>query len=142
ISSAFTPASTSFILETKHQEAAYSRNRFYAANSSFPANPLGFDNGYFYSTQGVAATTAQVYWNGNFGATVNRNTDYLTQWKITNGSTYIWNTYTYSTNTLIQTYNTTYAPAATNITIWVTEQSGTSTIVDWVRVRKSVPGFA
>lgn len=141
IASAFTPASASFILETNHQESRYYRNRFYAANVAFPNNPLGFDNGYFHTGNASNYTSAQVFWNNNFQATLNRNTDYLTQWKITDGSTYIWNTYKYSDLTLVQTNNTTYNPLARYITIGVTEASGTSTIVDWVRVRKSNSSF-
>ena len=141
IASTFSPASSSFILETKHRESGYYRNRFYAASTLFPSNPLGFDNGYFNINPQGAYTTAQVFWNNNWQATVTRNTDYLTQWEITDGSTYIWNTYTYSNLALVQTNNTTYTSLARAITIGVTEARGTSTAVDWVRVRKSNAAF-
>ena len=138
---AFTPSSTSFVLETKHQEGAYNRNRFYAANSLFGPNPLGFDNGYF-NSGGTAATTAQVFWNGIFGATVNRNTDYLSQWQITDGSTYTWKTFTYPALAQLQSNTGTYStPDIRFISISVTEVAATSTIVDWVRVRKASASF-
>jgi hypothetical protein len=53
ISSGFTPGAGSFILEAKHNEPGYNRNRFYAGTAIFASNPFGFDNGYF--TNGVLA---------------------------------------------------------------------------------------
>jgi hypothetical protein len=135
ISSPFTPASTSFLIETKHYEPAYNRNRFYASATLFGTNPLGFDNGYFYNGSG-ASSTAQCFWNGTWNTTVNANTVYLTRWLITDGSTYNWYTLTYSNNTIIDTRTTTYGSNIRYITIGVTEVSGTSTVVDWARVRK------
>jgi hypothetical protein len=135
LSSQFTPSSTSFLLETKHQEGAYNRNRFYASATLNGANPLGFDNGLFYNGTG-AKNTAQVFWNGTWNATVNANTNYLSQWRITDGSTYNWYLYNYSTNALLDTRTATTATTIRYITYGVTEVAGTSTIVDWVRVRQ------
>ena len=142
---AFTTSSTSFVLETKHREGAYNRNRFYAATGVFGGNPFGFDNGYFNSNAG-AQTTAQVFWNGVFqtATTVTAGTDYLSQWQVTDGSgnPYTWNTYTYPAMTLVKsnTVGNTATPIRF-ISFSVTEVSGTSTIVDWVRVRKASSSF-
>ena len=137
----FTPSSTSFIVETKHQEAKYNRNRFYATNASGGGNPLGFDNGYFFNGTG-SQNTAQVFWNGAFQATVNRNTDYLSQWLITDGSAYTWKTLNYPALTLVQTNTGTYTSSDIRfISISVTEVAATSTSVDWVRVRKASASF-
>jgi hypothetical protein len=138
---AFVPASTSFVVETKHQEAKYNRNRFYATNASGGGNPLGFDNGYFFNGAG-AQNTAQVFWNGAFGAAVSRNTDYMSQWQITDGSTYTWKTFTYPAMALVQSNSTTYSNSDIRfISIQVTEVAATSTTVDWVRVRKASSSF-
>lgn len=145
LSSAFSPNSTSFYLETKHRESRYYRNRFYAANGYFGGNPFGFDNGYFNSGGTGAYTSANTFWNGfQTSTTVNRNTDYLAQWQITdgNGATYNWNTYLYSTMGLIRSNsNPNTATPVRYITIGVTEANITSTILDWVRVRKSNSTF-
>ncbi|MEO7046937.1 MAG: DUF2341 domain-containing protein, partial [Ferruginibacter sp.] len=136
--------SGSFLIETKHQESKYNRNRFYATTSTGGGNPLGFDNGYFYTgaNPNNPQNSAQVFWNGAFGAAVAVNTNYLTQWQITDGSTYNWKTFTYPAMALVQSNNTTYAtPNIRFISIQVTEVSGTSTIVDWVRVRKASATF-
>jgi Domain of unknown function (DUF2341)/SprB repeat len=141
---AFTPNSSSFVIETKHQESKYNRNRFYATTGSGGGNPLGFDNGYFYTgaNPNNPQNSAQVFWNGAFGAAVAVNTNYLTQWQITDASTYNWKTFSYPAMTAIQTNNTTYAsPNIRFISIQVTEVAGTSTIVDWVRVRKASASF-
>lgn len=132
ISSAFTPASSSFYLEVKHNEGAYFRNRFYATTGSLSWSPTGFDYGYFVNG------SAQIYWNGTWtGSTVTANTDYLSRWQITDGSTYNWSNYTYSNMTQFDvTRTTTVSSNIRYITIAVSEQSGKSTKVDWVRVRK------
>ncbi len=132
MASAFTPASTSFYVEAKHNEGAYSRNRFYATTILSGWSPTGFDFGYF--TNG----TAQIYWNGIWsGATVTANTDYLTRWQITDGSTYNWSNYVYSSMSQVDvTRTTTVASNIRYIRIAVTETASTSTKVDWVRVRK------
>jgi len=137
--------SGSFVIETKHQESKYNRNRFYATTATGGGNPLGFDNGYFYTgtNPNNPQNSAQVFWNGAFGAAVAVNTNYLTQWQITDGSTYNWKTFTYPAMVSVQSNNTTYAnPNIRFISIQVTEVAGTSTIVDWVRVRKSSASFA
>ena len=92
ISSAFAPASTSFFLETKHYEGAYNRNRFYATTVLNGGSPTGFDYGYFTSVTG-AQTASKIFYNGFTAATpLAKNTDYLTRWLITDGSTYNWST--------------------------------------------------
>lgn len=134
ISSAFTPSSTSFYIEVKHKEGSYFRNRFYAAATSLGSSPTGFDYGYF-----VNGGQAQIYWNGIWtGAAVTANTDYLTRWQITDGSTYNWSNYTYPAMTQVDTRSTTLGTNIRYLSVKVTEQSGTSTKVDWVRVRKYV----
>ncbi|MEO8416710.1 MAG: DUF2341 domain-containing protein [Ginsengibacter sp.] len=138
---AFAPVSTSFVVETKHQEAKYNRNRFYATNAPGGGNPLGFDNGYFFSGTG-AQNSAQVFWNGAFGATVTRNTDYLSQWQITDGSAYNWKTFTYPAMGVVQSNTATYTtPDIRFISISVTEVAATSTTIDWIRVRKASSSF-
>ncbi|MEO7209815.1 MAG: DUF2341 domain-containing protein, partial [Chitinophagaceae bacterium] len=94
ISSAITPASTSFSLEVKHRETAYNRNRFYAATAQNARSPLAFDYGYFYNGAG-AMSTAVVFYSGFSANKLNSNTDYLTRWQITDGSTYNWSTLNY-----------------------------------------------
>ncbi|MFI5159266.1 MAG: DUF2341 domain-containing protein [Sphingobacteriales bacterium] len=142
----FTTSSASFILETKHKEGAYNRNRFYAATSIFGSNPFGFDNGYF-NQNGGAQTTAQVFWNGVFQTTtpaITAGTDYLSQWQITDGAgnTYNWNTYTYPAMALLKSNsNANTATPVRFISISVTEVAATSTIIDWVRVRKASASF-
>ncbi len=145
ISSAFTPASTSFVLEAKNQEPRYYRNRFYAGTGYFSGNPFGFDNGYFNSGAAGSYTTAQIFWNGTYQTgNLTAGTNYLTQWQITDGtgSTYNWNTYTYSTGALVRSNsNANTASPVRYITIGVTEANNTSTVVDWVRVRKASSTF-
>ena len=62
----------------------------------------------------------------------------MTRWQITDGSTYNWFTFNYSTGAALDATarNTTFASPLRFITFSVTEVAGTSTIVDWVRVRK------
>ncbi|NVO20890.1 MAG: DUF2341 domain-containing protein [Bacteroidetes bacterium] len=139
ISSPFTPATTSFVLEVKHQEGAYNRNRFYATTSNFAGSPLGFDYGYF-SSQTTAQSTGQVFYNTFPGTTsLTSNTDYLTQWRITDGSTYNWNTYLYSTGAAISngTKTGTLATNVRYIHMGVSEVSGTTEKIDWVRLRQN-----
>ena len=137
ISSAFTPASPSFFLETKNKEVGYHRNRFYATTSLNGRSPLAFDYGYF-TTQATSQTTSKIFYNG-FSATspLSNNTYYLTRWKITDGSTYNWSTLNYSTGASIDARTATLAAHIRYVSILVTEAGSTSTIVDWVRVRKS-----
>jgi hypothetical protein len=138
ISSAFAPASASFLLETKHREGSYNRNRFYATTALFGGSPTGFDYGYFSDASG-SQTNAKIFWNGYPSSnSMSSNTNYLTQWRITDGSTYHWYTYNYGTGATITngSRTTTVASTIRYITIGVTEVAGTSTIVDWVRVRK------
>ena len=135
ISSQFTTSSTSFLLETKHKEGAYNRNRLYASTSLSGQSPTGFDYGYFYNGSG-ARSSAQVFWNGYQSTSLSSNTDYLTQWRITDGSTYNWYLYNYSTGATLDSRTTTTASIIRYITYNVNEVASTSIIVDWVRVRK------
>ena len=130
ISSAFTPASTSFFLESKHKEGGYNRNRFYAATTLGGSTPTGFDYGYFLNTSPV------VFWSGWTAVAVTAGTDYLTRWLLTDGSTYNFYTLNYGTGALLDTRTTTVASNIRYITFMVTEAASTSTIVDWARVRK------
>lgn len=137
--SAFTPSSTSFFLETKHREVGYNRNRFYATTGTSGGSPIAAgDYGYF-SSNSSSQTSAQVFWGTFPGSTsVSNNTDYLTRWQITDGSTYNWYTLLNSTGVAVTngSRTTTYGSNIRYISIEVTEVSGTSTIVDWVRVRQ------
>ena len=147
--SAFTPApvSNSFIVETKHYEGAYFRNRFYVtyaadtANSVITTNtsgsPTGFDYGYFPAAGSGTYQSASVYWNGFQSASLNANTDYLTTWEITDGSSYNWNTYTYPAMASVYSNTTTVTPTLRYLVIAVSENASTSTVVDWVRVRQN-----
>ncbi|MDD4607144.1 MAG: DUF2341 domain-containing protein [Patescibacteria group bacterium] len=138
ISSAFIPTSPSFFIETKHKEGAYYRNRFYAATNLGGGSPIGFDYGYFYNGASWAYTTGKCYWNGTWNTTVNANTDYITRWLRTDGTdtAYNWYTINYSTGAIIDTRTTTNSSLIRYITIRLSEAANTSTIVDWVRVRK------
>lgn len=140
ISSEYTPAGTSYLLEAKHQEGAYNRNRFYASNSLFGGSPTGFDYGYF-SENTTAQSSAKIFWNGYPTSTsMTSNTNYLTQWRITDGSTYNWYTYLYSSGAAVTngSRTTTVAGNMRYITFGVTEVSGTTTKLDWVRLRQYV----
>ena len=133
----FTTASASFFLETKHKEAGYNRNRYYASNVSGGGSPFAFDYGYFSQPAGTQ-TTANVFYNGAFsGNLMANNTDYLTRWQITDGSTYNWSTLDFATGATIDARTATFASTVRFISILVTEVAATSTIVDWVRVRQS-----
>lgn len=139
-STAFNIVSPSFFLETKHKEVGYYRNRMYATNTSLGICPIAsFDYGYFSETAG-AQTAAKIYWNA-FPATsvMANNTDYLTAWQITNNSTYNWYTYNYATGLPVDATvrNTTYNGSVRFITFKNNQAANTSTIVNWVRVRKS-----
>ncbi|MEO7047664.1 MAG: DUF2341 domain-containing protein, partial [Ferruginibacter sp.] len=134
ISTEFNTASPTFFLETKHKEGAYYRNRFYATTSLNGNSPVGFDYGLFNNGFGA---TAQIFWNGFQANTVTANTDYLTQWQITDGSTYIWNNFNYATGALVDNRSTTYGPNIRFINYMINETNGISTIIDWLRVRKS-----
>ena len=139
---AFTTSSASFIVETKHQEGAYNRNRFYATTGTFGGSPTGFDYGYF--TSSGTSANAQVFWNAFPGATsVTAGTNYLTQWQITDGSTYNWFTYNYASGVAVTngSRTTTFGSPVRFISISVTEASATSSIIDWVRVRKASAAF-
>ena len=138
-SDAFTPSSSSFLLETKHYEVGYNRNRFYAATTVNGGSPISVgDYGYF-STSGTAQTSAQVFWGSFPGSTsVSNNTNYLTQWRITDGSTYNWYTYNYSTGVAVTngSRTTTCSSTIRFFSVLVTEVGGTSSILDWVRLRQ------
>ena len=146
--SPFTPSSTSFLIETKHREVGYNRNRMYATTGTFGGSPVAVgDYGYF-STLSTSQTSAQIFWGSFPGATsVNNNTDYLTQWQITDGSTYNWFTRLYSTGAAVTngSRTTTYGSNIRFISISVTEVgtvlNPTSTVVDWVRVRPASASF-
>ena len=123
---AFTPASSSFFIETKHREVGYNRNRAYAATTSMGADPLPFDYGYFSSSAG-SQTTSKIFWNGAFTTStlLSNNTDYLTRWQITDGSTYNWFTYNYATGAALDatSRNSTFASNIRYITFLVTEKT-------------------
>jgi hypothetical protein len=129
ISHSFIPSSTSFLFETKHHESAYHRNRFYAASTLLGFSPTGFDIGYF------SDGTPQIFWNGWTGVGVTLNTEYMTQWRITDGSTYNWYLYNYTSGALLNSQGTTVTSNIRYITFGATE-GGSTTIIDWVRVRK------
>jgi hypothetical protein len=141
------PSSTSFIVETKHREVGYNRNRFYATVSPGGGSPTPFDYGYF-STAGTSQNASKIFWNGFLpsgnGTLLSNNTDYLTRWNITDGSTYNWFTFNYNTGVALDATarNTTVTATIRYITIQVTEVANTSTIIDWVRVRRATGSFA
>ena len=120
----------------------------YATTGTFGGSPVAVgDYGYF-STLSTSQTSAQVFWGSFPGATsVNNNTDYLTQWQITDGSTYNWFTRLYSTGAAVTngSRTTTYGSNIRYISISVTEvgtvANPTSTVVDWVRVRPTLASF-
>ncbi|RYZ33169.1 MAG: DUF2341 domain-containing protein, partial [Sphingobacteriales bacterium] len=142
-STPFPTASPSFFMETKHREGGYHRIRYYASAaphtsaSATASTSLGFDYGYFRS--GATTDRSRIFWSSASAADLmNINTDYLTRWKITDGSSFEWSTLLMSNYSLVE------APKVTNaaqtfrhLTVQVTEQANTSTTVDWVRVRKS-----
>ena len=142
MSSQFTPASTSFVLEAKHQETNYNRVRYYAGATSLTmsSTPLGFDYGYF-ASGGTATSPGVIFYNGFQTPQVTRNTDYLTRWQITNGSTYNWSTINYSSGAAVDSRTGTTATTIRFITIGATEVTNQATKVDWVRVRKANTAF-
>ncbi len=143
LSSAFTPASAGFYVEAKFRAGAFNRNRFYATTTLSGPNPVGGDNGYFSSGAG-AQTTANIYWNPTFQTPlVNNTTDYISQWQVTDGAganNYNWSTLSYlAPQTVLRTNAATFNSSPNPIryvTFGVTEAANTSTIIDWVRVRK------
>lgn len=139
--SAFTPSSNSFLPETKHREVGYNRNRFYATTATSGGSPIAVgDYGYF-SSSGTAQTSGQVFWGSFLGSTsLSNSTDYLTRWQITDGSTYNWYTLLYSTGVAVTngSRTTTYGSNIRYICISIPEVANTSTIVDWVRLRKYI----
>lgn len=143
ISRQYTTSSTSYLLETKHRETAYYRIRYYAAATSLGSSPLSSPSDYGYFASGAGASlSGQVYYGSFPGNSLSSNTNYLTQFRITDGSTYNWYTYTYTNYvsggaTITNGARTgTYNSNARYISIAATEITGTSTVVDWVRVRK------
>ena len=139
--SAFTPASTSFIIEAKHKEGSYYRNRFYATTAALVSNtitdnnPIGGDYGYF-SNGGANNSVGNLYWKGLQTAVLNAGTDYLTRWDITEGANYSWSTYNYNSGSLLATNSQTVTASIRYLTFKVTESTA-STSVDWARVRKA-----
>jgi hypothetical protein len=136
---AFTPSSSSFYLETKHYEVGYNRNRFYATTSTGGGSPLeGVDYGYF-ADANLDQPIGKVFWN-KFPSSTSMSNDivYLTQWSITDGSTYNWVTCTYSTGVpvLYGSKTTTCSSIIRYISISVTDVAKTSSIIDWIRLRK------
>jgi hypothetical protein len=92
-------------------------------------SPTGFDIGYF------SDGTPQIFWNGWTGVGVTLNTEYMTQWRITDGSTYNWYLYNYTSGALLNSQGTTVTSNIRYITFGATE-GGSTTVIDWVRVRK------
>ncbi|MBW7839718.1 MAG: DUF2341 domain-containing protein, partial [Chitinophagaceae bacterium] len=136
ISSGFTTASTAFFLESKFQTNGIHRNRFYAStdlNSSIldkRPDGIGFDMGYF---------SPSIFFNGFTGVTLNNNTDYITQFALTDNNqsnNFIWNTLTYPNYQTYISRSTQFDNDIRYVNIAVTEQANTATEVDWVRVRK------
>ena len=144
------PASTSFFLETKHKEASYKRIRYYATTATGTSTTSGSqsqtgtpgDYGYFQNSLGTGI--GSTYWNGGLDVNpkVYANTNYITQWKITDNSSVTWTTFNYDTAYNVVSYytNSPMSVSLRYITVAATEGSGTSTSVDWVRVRKSGGG--
>jgi len=138
MSSAFPTTSASFIVEIKNKETGFYRNRFYATNNSVTVSLGQNDNSpgtgdYGYFSGGSNSSTAYCY--PNTTPNLNVNTDYLTRWDITDGSTYNWSTYYYLGSRLDYAPYTVTSSIRT-INIGVTESTNASSIVDWVRVRK------
>jgi len=104
------------------------------------STPLGFDYGYF-ASGGTATSPGVIFYNGFQTPQVTRNTDYLTRWQITNGSTYNWSTINYSSGAAVDSRTGTTATTIRFITIGATEVTNQATKVDWVRVRKANTAF-
>ncbi len=143
--SGFTTASTSFYLESKFNVPNfYYRNRFYATTTSNGGSPTGFDYGYFRDGKYPGGTGNHVFFNddGNGWTPTNyvfSGTDYISQWALNDNdvaNNYVWNTLDYPSYVTSATRITTLNNDIRHLTIGVTEDDGTSTSVDWVRVRK------
>lgn len=137
--SGFTTASTAYFLESKFRVPNnYHRNRFYATTNSGGNSPLGFDYGYFRNN---GNTGNEVFYNGwwdppNYVAVA---TDYISQWALTDANVvnnYNWNTLDFSSYTILASRSSQFDTDIRHLTIGVTEKQNTSTVVDWVRVRK------
>ena len=136
ILSAFTPGSpASFIIEAKHNEGAYHRNWFLAASNPVIDSPI-WDYGYFNSSYS-AENTAQDFWNGYGSGVFLKDTAYLTRWDITNAAAYTWSNYNYNSGVQINSQTTSTTKIIRYLIFAVGEQAGTSTSVDWARVRKA-----
>ncbi|HRN74102.1 MAG TPA: DUF2341 domain-containing protein, partial [Ginsengibacter sp.] len=142
----FSPASTSFYLESKFYATEYSRNRFYASDRSgnvtpgVPYRPLGFDYGYYNDASNTGEGYAWYTYMSGDVTKVYINTNYITQWAISDKNDYNWSTLSYPS------YNAEDAQAAffpkdvRYITFGVDYGNmANSSVIDWVRVRKRQP---
>jgi Domain of unknown function (DUF2341)/SprB repeat len=140
IYSSFTPQSPSFIIEAKHNDPGINRNRYYALDASNPSGNggsdavIGVDYGFFLNN-----SLTQVFWGNNTNIAVSANTDYLTRWDITDGTNtpYKWSNYLYSSGAQVSSNTINLTKTIRYVCFRVTEQTGTSMKVDWVRVRKA-----
>src|SRR6185312_10814027 len=122
----FPVATPSFFVEAKNVETMYNSARYYLTTStgdqttkgSSPISPTGFDYGYFTNPSGNSPT-ANIYWNGFSGKLVTANTNYLTQWQVTDGGAFNWTTFNLEANPYMQVYSrsTTASPLLRYITI-------------------------
>lgn len=141
IYASITSPSPSFVIEIKHKEPSYYRNRFYAtdvittAASNRPAGTS--EHGYF--GVGPNQPTGEVNYSGGTGKILSANIYYLTGWNITdNGTnTTYYNWFTKDFDSEVSIYDKTIPVTALirYLNISVTDGIG-STMVDWARVRK------
>lgn len=133
----FTTASTDFYLETKFNSPdKFYRNRFYASATSGGGSPLGYDYGYF---RNDGDNGNEIYFSGWTGTFVYEDVDYISQWALSDNNTtnnYTWNTLNYPDYSVKATHAATYNSDIRHLMYGVTESKNTSTVVDWVRVRK------
>lgn len=134
----FNPNATKFIIEVKHRETKYYRNRFYASNkvatsSQNLADTIKTDYGLWGNDGG--SDTGKVH-PGN--QIITAGTDYLMKWQCKDGSnTFSWSNLNYKTLNPISSYTTNQLVSNIRyLHFAVTEATNGSTLIDWVRVRK------
>lgn len=131
----------SYIVELKHKETGYYRNRFYVSNvySSNNSAPAPIPDYGIWSDDNTASPYGAAQWSGTRYNSEQflSGVDYLMKWDITKGSKYNWSNYIYNTNDLIglHTGNTT-APLKYLIFSITELKTQGSLNIDWVRIRK------
>ncbi|MCZ2397395.1 MAG: DUF2341 domain-containing protein [Chitinophagales bacterium] len=139
-------APTSFYLESKFYATEFSRNRFYASDRSgnvtpgVPYRPLGFDYGYYNDASNTGEGYAWYTYMSGDVTKVYINTNYITQWAISDFNDYNWSTLSYPSYNAVDAQAAFFPKKVQYITFGVDYGNmANSSVIDWVRVRKRQP---